>query len=148
MAAAFASQEWVDRFAQALEGSARVRTESTSWVFGPLLLVVDADAEHGVGTTGIRLDLHEGSVSGVRLADVAASVTRTPFVVEGSLARWKAVFAGQLPLVQGVLDSRLRVTGDLPTLARHRALLDAIAAAGGQVETSWQDEQAAEPARA
>ena len=116
-----------------------------SWVFGPLVLLVDADVEHGLKATAIRIDLHEGAVRGVEVVP-GADAGRSPFVLGGSLARWKTVFGGSLALVDAVLDSRVRAAGDLPTLARHRGLLDAIAAAAGEVDTAWQDEQ--EPASA
>ena len=145
MSATFASQEWADSLGVHLNESASVRTESMSWVFGPIMLVVDADEEHGLTRTAVRIDLHEGTVRGVAVAP-AENAARVPFAIGGSLARWKAVFGGELPFVDGVLQSRLRVRGDLPTLVRHRGLLDAIAAAGGELATVWQDEQ--EPAAA
>lgn len=138
----FASAAWAEQFASRLQESARVRTESMSWVFGPLALVVDANPELGLDAVAIRIDLHEGSSRGVELVP-ASDATRVPFALGGSLARWKAVFSGTLSLVDAVLDSRLRATGDLPTLARHRGLLDAVAAAGGEVDTTWQDDEAA-----
>ncbi len=147
MTATFASPDWIDQLARALEHDAHVRTESTSWVFGPIVLLVDADAEHGLDATAIRVDLHAGEMRGASRAELA-TVSRSPFVVEGSLARWKSVFGGRLSLVQGVLDSKLRLAGDLPTLVRHRALLEAITAAAGSLETAWQDEQEAAAAPA
>jgi putative sterol carrier protein len=145
MSATFASQEWADSFATHLLDSASVRTDSMTWVYGPLLLVVDADAEHGLEATAIRLDQHEGAVRGVEVID-HDDVVRAPFAIGGSLARWKAVFGGQLSIVDGVLESKLRVRGDLPTLVRHRTLLEGIATAGAALATQWQDEQ--EPAAA
>lgn len=145
MTATFASPDWARSLATRLEESAAVRTGCVTWVHGPLLLVIDGDEEHGLDATALRIHLHEGAVRGVEVADPSAA-RRSPFAIGGSLARWKAVFGGSLSLVDGVLESKLRVRGDLPTLARHRALLDAIAAAGGELDTTWQDEQ--EPASA
>ncbi len=142
MSASFASQEWVAEFRTRLQEFGRVRTEAMSWVFGPIALVVDGDAEHGLEAAVIRIDLHEGSVRGAELVP-AADAARAPFAIGGSLARWKAVFGSSLDLVDAVLDSRVRATGDLPTLSRHRALLTAIAAAGGDVATVWQDDEIA-----
>jgi putative sterol carrier protein len=145
MSATFASQEWADSLGAHLLDSASVRTDSITWVYGPLLLVVDADAEHGLEATAIRIDLHEGSVRGVELID-HDDVVRAPFAIGGSLARWKAVFGGELKIVDAILESKLRARGDLPTLVRHRTLLDGIATAGASLTTKWQDEQ--EPAAA
>ncbi|MCW2925379.1 MAG: hypothetical protein JWM98_2783 [Thermoleophilia bacterium] len=139
MSSSFASSSWAELLGEQLRDSATVRTECVTWIFGPIAFVVDADEEHGVEPTTLLLDLHEGTVRGVSAVPSAES-GRVPFAIGGSLARWKAVFGGTQGIVDGVLDSRLRVRGDLPTLMRHRALLDAVAAAGASVETSWQDE--------
>lgn len=136
----FASAAWAEQLATRLQESASVRTESMSWVFGPIAFVVDADAEHGLEATALRIDLHEGTSRGVEVIS-SADAARAPFVLGGSLTRWKSVFGGSLTLVDAVLDSRLRATGDLPTLARHRGLLAAIAAAAGELDTVWQDEK-------
>lgn len=132
----FAASDWTSDFAAALDGSADVRTASASWVFGPIVLVVDADPELGTETTAIRLDLHAGTSRGVRTVP-PRDASRAPFVLGGSVARWKSIFGSELSIVDAVLDSRLRLAGDLPTIARHRELLDAVAAAGGSVETAW-----------
>jgi hypothetical protein len=140
MTATFASADWAARLATSLQESARVRTESMSWVFGPLLLIVDADAEHGFESTGLLLDLHEGSCRAVT-STPATAAPLTPFSISGSLATWKTVADGGLDVVDAILDSKLRGRGDLPTLARHRALLAAVAAAAGELETTWPQEQ-------
>lgn len=141
----FASKDWADSFGARLQESARVRTDSVTWVHGPLALLVDADEEHGFASTALRLDLHEGSVRSVTAIEPSEAV-RCPFVVAGSLARWEAIFGGKLSIVDGILESKLRSRGDLPTLARHRGLLEAIATAGGELDTTWQ--HAEEPAAA
>ena len=145
MSASFASSEWAEQLRAGLQDSAPVRTDSMTWIFGPIVFVVDADAEHGLEATALRLDVHEGSVRGVTVVD-PDDAARSPFAIGGSLARWKAIFGGSLSIVDGILESKLRARGDLPTLARHRGLLDAIATVGGALDTSWQDEN--EPAAA
>ncbi|MCW2959962.1 MAG: Fis family transcriptional regulator [Thermoleophilia bacterium] len=145
MTASFASQEWADTFATHLNDDARVRTDSVTWVFGPILLVVDGDESLGLESTGIRIDLHEGEVRGVTLVD-AADAVRNPTALGGSLARWKAVFGGSLSVVDGVREAKIRLRGDLPTLTRHSGLFDGIARAAASVETAWQDEVPAEAA--
>lgn len=138
----FATSDWISDFSTALGESADVLTASVSWVFGPLVLLVDGDDELGFQTAAIRVDLHDGASRSVRTIP-ARDVARAPFVLGGSVERWKSVFASKLSMVDAVLDSRLRLSGDLPTIARHRDLLDAIAAAGGSLDTSWPEPAAA-----
>ena len=140
MSAPFATHAWVEALASATQDSDRVAAEAKTWVFGPMLLVVEADAEHGVEASAFRIDLHDGAVRAVEPASVD-DVARSPFVLRGTLAHWKAILAGQVGVVDAILDSKLEFDGDLPTVARHRGLFDAIVAAGGTVDTTWQDEQ-------
>lgn len=141
----FASKDWADSLGSRLQESARVRTDSVTWVHGPIALVADADPEHGFEATALRLELHEGTVRAVSVIE-PATAARCPFVVGGSLAHWEAVFSGKLSIVDGILESKLRSRGDLPALVRHRSLLDAIAATGGELDTTWQHVE--EPAAA
>ncbi|MCB0878582.1 MAG: hypothetical protein KDC46_06335 [Thermoleophilia bacterium] len=147
MSASFASSSWADQLGSALSASPTLRSEAADWVFGPVLLVVDADAEHDVAAAALRLDLNAGECRGVSTVPVE-DAARNPFVVEGTLARWKSVFGGELSLVDGILDSKLRLSGDLPTVTRHRAMFDALVAAGGELETTWPQDEVAEPANA
>src|SRR5437868_891510 len=107
----FASKDWADSLGSSLQESARVRTDSVTWVHGPIALVVDADAEHGFAGAALRLDLHEGTVRGVTTID-AAEAARVPFVIGGGLKAWQSVFAGKLSIVDGILESKLRARGD------------------------------------
>lgn len=139
MSAPFASDAWIDQWADALRSSDAVRDAATTWVYGPVAFDIDGDAEHGVEPTTLELDVTAGGVRGVRRID-RSDLRLTPFVVGGPFTRWKGVFSGSLPVVDGVRDARLRSSGDLPTIWRHAGLFDAIAAAGSSVATSWQDD--------
>lgn len=143
MSVTFASPEWASALAAQLEQDAQVRPDSMTWVFGPIVFVVDADDEHGFDATGILLDLHEGSVRDVSAVE-PSRWPRVPFAIGGSLARWRSVLAGELPILEGILQARLRSRGDLPTLQRHGGLLDGIIRAAAALDTSWPDEQPAE----
>jgi hypothetical protein len=136
----FASPDWAAQLAAALEQSAAVRTESVTWVHGPVVLEIDADPEHGSAATALRLDLHEGAIRAVEVVRTHGRVTG-PFSIGGTPARWRAALQGELHVTDAILDSRLRATGDLPTLVRHRAMFDAIAAAASSIDTTWADQQ-------
>ena len=145
MSAPFASTSWLDELASAIRSSTDVRAAAASWVYGPIALVFDGSDEHGVEAAAVRIDVQLGEVRSVEAFDPARSAL-VPFVLSGSLDRWRAVFAGSLEPYAAILEAKLRSRGDLPTLQRSRDLLAAIAAAGGTVSTIWQDEQ--EPASA
>lgn len=142
MTVSFATPAWAEQLATRLQDSAAVRAESMSWVHGPIVLVADADQELGFQETALRIDLHEGEVRGVTVIPTS-QVQRSPFAFGGSLARWKTVFTGSVSLIDGALESKLRVRGDLTTLARNKALLSAITIAGEEIETGWYEPEPA-----
>lgn len=141
MSATFASAEWAAALLDHLHTDAPVRTESMTWLHGPIALVVDPDAEHAFGGSVIRMDIHEGEVRAVTQLPFEQQPL-APFVITGTLARWKGIFGGRESIVEAVLQARLRFQGDLPTIQRHSAMLAGIVAAGGAVATIWQDEAA------
>lgn len=147
MSDTFATASWTDRLATALTDSTALRTAAVDWVFGPITFVADASADPAVDAAAFTVDLHAGACRGA--APVAVDgAARMPFVLGGSLARWKSVFAGELAIVDAVLDSKLRFAGDLPVVVRHRDLFAALAAAGAGLDTAWPQDAVAEPANA
>lgn len=144
MAHAFASQQWIDALWAELRSDETVRSLGATWVSGPLLLVVDADADAGVtDAVPLRLDLHEGEARDLRIA--SASETRlAPFAIRGTYARWKTALQGSEDVVDGVLRGVFSMRGDLPALTRHRGLVRAVMAAATRVATSWPDDAASD----
>lgn len=126
-----ASPEWTKELAGALQKSDDVRTNAATWTHGPIALVVDADEAKSFSGASVVLELRDGSVT------AAAGDRLTPFGFSGSLDRWQAIFSGSSTMVDAALESKLHVRGDLPTLARHRGLLDAIAQTAGSLTTTW-----------
>jgi hypothetical protein len=147
----FLSSEWIDQWWGRLRADEGVRSEGASWVHGPLLLVVEAEADTFDRTVGIRIDLHEGEVRDLRVVDTP-DAARSPFAIAGPYSRWKGLFATGTPdLIDLLLGARLRVKGDLPALNVHRPLWSAFFAAAGGADIAFPDDvpaQAAEPATA
>lgn len=144
----FASADWCQQLYSALVNSADLRTQSVTWVHGPLMLIVDEDSEHGFERTQIRLSLHEGTCRSVTLDEEAHHLLATPFTISGSLARWRSMINGEIPVLKAILGSQVRFNGDLPTIARHEHLLDAIMGAARFIDTLWADEQPAKESSA
>lgn len=137
MSATFASSDWTDLLLAALRSSREVGDSGVSWVHGPLLLVIDAAGEAGLaGPVAVGIDVHAGEVRDVRPVD-QPRVELWPFAIGGPYARWKDILDGRLNVIDAMMQSRLRVRGDLPTLHRHRQLLDAILDVVGSVPTTW-----------
>lgn len=147
MPTTFASDEWIDALWAQLRTDDAVRSAGTTWAHGPLLLVIEPEADKGLTeTVALRLDIHEGEARDLRRAEVAAA-SRTPFAIAGPYSRWKAAIQGTVDLVDAILQGKVRVKGDLPTLKLHKPLLAAVLAAAARVETEYPDDVLAkEPA--
>ena len=126
-----ASPEWTKQLSSALQSSSDVRAAAATWTHGPIALNVNADEERSFAGATVVLEVRDGSVS------AAVGPQLTPFSFSGSLDRWQAVFSGTSTMVDAALESKLHVRGDLPSLQRHRGLLDAIASVAGGLTTTW-----------
>lgn len=134
MSATFATPEWADSFATSLRGDAALSTDARTWVHGPITLVVD-------GATALRVDVHQGEVRSVT-SGAPGEVALAPFELRGTVERWKSVLGGAPTIYDAVLQSKLQVRGDLPTLARHRGMLEGIVRSAAAVPTSWPGDDA------
>lgn len=148
MAYKFASDEWIDDVWAQLRGDEAIRLAGATWAHGPLLLVVRPHPDSNFNETlALRLDLHEGEARDLRRADLDDGQT-TPFVIAGTYPRWRKALAGDIDLLDALLEAKLSFKGDLPTLERHRSLIAAVLQAAARVETSYPEDAAAAPAAA
>lgn len=136
----FASPEWIDAYWNELRGDEDVRRECASWVYGPAVMLIEAQPEKSFeDDVPVLVHMHEGDTREVR--PVARDLAwRAPFVLSGPYERWKAVAQGGTDAVESVLAGRLTFKGDLPTLVRHRELVTAITDAAGRVDTRFPDD--------
>jgi hypothetical protein len=126
-----ASPEWIAVLAHELKEHAEVRDDARTWTHGPIALIIDADEARSHPGGRVVLEFGNGVV------DAGVEPALTPFAFSGSLDRWQAIFSGSETMMDAALQSKLHVRGDLPTLQRHRGLLDAVAKTAGGLETVW-----------
>jgi hypothetical protein len=137
----FASREWLDEFWAALRASDAVRQAGATWAHGPMLFVIEAEADKGFpGAVAVRIDVHEGEVRDVRVAERLIG----PWRLTAPYTRWKAVFSDGADLVDAITGSRVSFIGDLPTFTKHRALWNAVTASTRTLTTTYPDDVPAE----
>jgi putative sterol carrier protein len=139
MAQLFPSEEWVKAYQAAIRSSDYSETGKT-WTRGVVALVCKAEPAVGLkDDVGIWLDLHEGQCRDARLVP-AEEARQAPFVVTGEYARWKQVIQGKLDPIKGMMQGKLRLKGDLPTIVRYVKASKTLVASAAKVETSFLDE--------
>jgi len=119
MAFSFPSIEWVDEFKKQINLSEDYKKAGATWTAGPVVLVISAKPEIGLNEdVGIWLDLHQGVCRDAKIVAVAEA-QKAPFCITGDYARWKQVVKKELEPVKGMMQGKLRLRGDLPTIVRH-----------------------------
>ena len=115
--AAFATQEWFEAFIDLINDSSAYREAAATWE-GDIAFLIEAEPDRGLATDvwGV-LDLWHGECRGGGLIDAergrdAAYLLRAPF------SRWKEVVTGELDPIKGMMQGKLKVQGDLPTIVR------------------------------
>ena len=66
--------------------------------------------------------------------------SRSPFVISAPYSRWKDVLHGDLDPVKGMMQGKLKVRGDLPTIVRYVRAANELVRLTGTVETTFPDE--------
>lgn len=82
----------------------------------------------------LLMDLWHGDCRAVRL--VPREVGKAgDFVLTASYDRWKQVMTGQLDPVKGMMQGKIKLKGDLPTMVRNVKAATRLAELVGQVDT-------------
>ena len=139
MAFLFPSDEWVAAYWDAIKASDYGVTGIT-WTSGVIALICKAYPEAGLETDlGIWLDLEKGVCRDAKVVEVDVAQT-APFVITGEYARWKQVIRGKLDPIKGMMQGKLRLKGDLPTIVRYVKAANTLVACAAQVDTQFADE--------
>jgi putative sterol carrier protein len=140
MALAFPGKEWVDDFGTKINASEAYRKAGAGWTHGVVALVIPANPAAGIAQdVGIWLDLHQGVCRAARLCTSAEAQT-APFCITGEYARWKQVIRKELEPVKGMMQGKLKLKGDLPTIVKNVAAARELVNCATQVDTKFPDE--------
>jgi putative sterol carrier protein len=111
----FLSQEWADRFKEALNGNAAYREAGAAWE-GEILLLVTPDEQARKGE-GIFLDLAAGSCRDAKYIPDAAE-RACEFVYQGRRQDWARLLRRELDPVKALFDGTFRIKGNLAKAMR------------------------------
>ena len=114
---AFPTQQWFEALVELINGSAEYREAAADWE-GDIAFLIEAEPDRGIlaDVWGI-LDLWHGECRGGGLIDAARGREAT-YVLRAPYSRWREVVTGELDPIKGMMQGKLRVQGDLPTIVR------------------------------
>ena len=136
----FPSDEWVVHYKDAINSNPAYKVGGANWDKGVVALICKAKPEFGIESdTGIWLDLHKGVCRDAKICP-AAEALKAPFAITGEYDRWKQVIRKELDPIKGMLQGKLRLKGDLPTIVRFVEASKALVESAGMVPTKFPDE--------
>ncbi len=140
MALSFPSLEWVEEFKRQINLSDGYKKSGSTWTAGPVALVTSAKPEIGLNEdVGIWLDLHQGVCRDAKIVSVTEA-QKAPFCITGDYARWKQVIKKELEPVKGMMQGKLKLKGDLPTIVRYVKASQELVECTTKIETKFLDE--------
>ncbi len=136
----FPSPEWMQDYVARINASPEYREAAASWE-GDLSYVFEAEPDRGVHEdVWAWFDLWHGACRDHRLGLAPEEGERAAFVIRAPYTRWKQVIRGELDPVRGMMQGKLRLKGDLPTIVRYVKAANVLVNLAGSVPTRFVDE--------
>jgi putative sterol carrier protein len=139
MAFLFPSEDWVARYGEAINANPEYRTGAADWTHGVVALVIGASPPRLPEEVCIWLDLDRGVCREAKLVTPAEGA-KAPFCISGDYARWKQVIGKELDPIKGMMQGKLKLKGDLPTIVRAVKAAQELVNSATMVPTEFFDE--------
>jgi putative sterol carrier protein len=137
--AVFPSEEWLRVYQERINGSPEYRQAAKTWE-GGVSFVFEAEPDKRVpDDLWAWLDLWHGECRAARMV-TAEEGARAPYVIRAPYTRWKDVLLGDLDPVKGMMQGKLKLQGDLPTIIRYVRAANELVHLTGSVPTEFLDE--------
>ena len=137
----FPSKEWLDAYVLRINQSAEYRDAAAKWE-GDMAYVFEAEPDKGVPEEiWAWLDLWHGDCRDAKYGLSPDEGEKSRFVIRAPYSRWKEVIKKELDPVKGMLQGKLKLKGDLPTIMRHVRAANELVNVAASVPTEFVDEQ-------
>lgn len=139
MACVFPSEEWIATFKEEVNRSVAHREAAAAWAAGPVALIVNRRHEIGLDEDFvIWLDLDHGVCREARKASIEEA-EKAAFMISADYARWKQVILKELEPIKSMMQGKLRLRGDLPSIVRNVQGVRELVEASSRVDTQFLD---------
>jgi putative sterol carrier protein len=133
------SPEFANAYKDEINRSQTYKQAGKGWKWS-VGLVVEAEPDKNVPEDqGLFLDLYEGEARDVRSVG-PDEAKRADFVISGSYSRWKQVMKKELDPTRAMLQGKLKVKGDLPTIVRYTKASQEMAECTSRIDVEFPDE--------
>ncbi len=135
----FFSDEWIREYKGRINANPAYRTAAADWTAGVVALVCKAQPPAVPQDIGIWLDLDRGVCREAKPVSVDEAA-RAPFCITGEYARWKQVLRKELEPIKGMMQGKLKLKGDLPTIVRQVESAKELVNSAAMIDTVFLDE--------
>ena len=134
------SDDWAKLFKDEINRSSAYKSAAKGWKWS-VGLVVEAEPDKSFPEAkGIVMDLFDGSARDIEVKS-AAEAQKCEFVITAPYTRWKQVATKELDATKGILQGRLKLKGDLPTIVRYTKASQEMTECTTRVPVEWPDEK-------
>jgi putative sterol carrier protein len=135
----FPTDEWFQAYVVEVNASDEYKQAAADWE-GDIAFLIQAEPDKNVPEdVWGHLDLWHGSCRGGGIIDRDRG-EQAAYLLSAPYTRWKDVLLGDLDPIKGMMQGKLRVRGDLPTIVRQVRAANELVRLTGEVETVFPDE--------
>jgi putative sterol carrier protein len=134
------SPEWAKAFKDEVNKSAAYKAASKGWKWTVGLVVEAEPDKHFAEAKGVVMDLFEGQARDFKIGSVA-DAQKCDFVITAAYSRWKQVAMKELDATKGMLQGKLKLKGDLPTIVRYTKSSQELTECTTRFQVEWPDEK-------
>ncbi|MFB3738006.1 MAG: SCP2 sterol-binding domain-containing protein [Candidatus Velamenicoccus archaeovorus] len=136
--ALFPSDEWLAIYVERINASADYREAAADWE-GDVSFVFEAEPDRNVPEDlWAWLDLWHGTCRSGRMV-LPEEGARAAYIIRAPYSRWKEVLAGDLDPVKGMMQGKLKLEGDLPTIIRYVRAANELVRLTMRIPTEFRD---------
>ena len=137
----FPSPEWLKEYVERINSSAEYREAAATWE-GDVAYVFEAEPDKGVPEDlWAWLDLWHGECRDSKYNLTPEEGEQAKFIIRAPYSRWKEVILKELDPVKGIMQGKLKLNGDLPTIVRYVKAANELVNLAGTVPTEFIDEK-------
>jgi len=136
----FPSEEWLKEYVDLINASDDYAKAAAEWE-GDVAYVVEAEPDRGLPEdVWAWLDLHHGECREAKIVSPEEG-EKAAYVIRAPLSRWREVIRRELDPVKGMMQGKLKLTGDLPTILKHLKAANELVNLAASVDTTFPDEK-------
>src|ERR1700694_6007564 len=112
------SSDWAKQFKDEINKSSTYKQAGKGWKW-TVGLVVEAEADKNFpGAQAFFMDRFDGEARAIKMVS-DSEAGKADFVITAPYSRWKQVMQRELDPTKGMMQGKLKLKGDLPTIVRY-----------------------------